>query len=92
MPRAITFENKRNYFKKFVKKASKKEAPLNIQVRRKEVFVDSFNQIINRSSNDLKGKLHIEFSGEEGADAGGLTREWFLALSKEIFNPNYALF
>lgn len=25
-------------------------------------------------------------------DAGGLTREWFLLLSKEIFNPNYALF
>jgi E3 ubiquitin-protein ligase HUWE1 len=28
------------------------------------------------------GKLHIEFSGEEGMDAGGLTREWFLLLSK----------
>ncbi len=38
------------------------------------------------------GKLNIEFSGEEGMDAGGLTREWFLLLSKEIFNPNYALF
>ena len=38
-------------------------------------------------------------TGEEGLDAGGLTREWFLLLSKvyinikqEIFNPNYALF
>ena len=25
-------------------------------------------------------------------DVGGLTREWFLLLSREIFNPNYALF
>ena len=25
-------------------------------------------------------------------DAGGLTREWFLVLSREIFNANYALF
>jgi E3 ubiquitin-protein ligase HUWE1 len=40
----------------------------------------------------MLGKLHIEFSQEEGMDAGGLTREWFLLLSKEIFNPNYALF
>ena len=44
------------------------------------------------NSNDLKGKLNIEFLGEEGLDAGGLIREWFLLLSKEVFNPNYALF
>ena len=25
-------------------------------------------------------------------DAGGLTREWFCVLAREIFNPNYALF
>lgn len=40
----------------------------------------------------MKGKLKIEFQGEEGMDVGGLTREWFLSLSKEIFNANYALF
>jgi len=65
---------------------------VNITVRRKEIFLDSFNQIMNRPASDLKGKFQIEFSGEEGNDAGGLTREWFLALSREIFNPNYALF
>ena len=30
--------------------------------------------------------------GEEGQDAGGLLREWYLIMSREIFNPNYALF
>jgi E3 ubiquitin-protein ligase HUWE1 len=40
----------------------------------------------------LKGKLKIKFVGEEGVDAGGLTREFFLLLSRAIFNPNYALF
>ncbi|KAJ1407596.1 hypothetical protein B484DRAFT_337177 [Ochromonadaceae sp. CCMP2298] len=25
-------------------------------------------------------------------DAGGLTREWYSVLAREIFNPNYALF
>ena len=30
---------------------------------------------------------------DEGAyDAGGLTRDWFLAISKEMFNRDYALF
>ena len=32
----------------------------------------------------MHGKLFIEFSGEEGMDAGGLTREWFLLLSKVL--------
>ena len=31
-------------------------------------------------------------AGEEGQDAGGLLREWYLIISREIFNPNYALF
>lgn len=30
--------------------------------------------------------------GEEGQDAGGLLREWYMIMSREIFNPNYALF
>ena len=32
------------------------------------------------------------FEGEEGQDAGGLLREWFVIMSREMFNPNYALF
>ena len=40
----------------------------------------------------IKGQLHIEFIGEEGVDAGGVTREWYMVLSREVFNPNYVLF
>lgn len=32
------------------------------------------------------------FSDEEGQDAGGLLREWYVIISREIFNPMYALF
>ena len=31
-------------------------------------------------------------AGEEGQDAGGLLREWYMVMSREIFNPMYALF
>ena len=44
------------------------------------------------SVEQLHGKFHVVFEGEEGEDAGGLTREWYTLLSKEIFNPHYALF
>ena len=32
------------------------------------------------------------FEGEEGQDAGGLLREWYMIISREMFNPMYALF
>lgn len=32
------------------------------------------------------------FADEEGQDAGGLLREWYVIISREIFNPMYALF
>ena len=40
----------------------------------------------------MRGRLSVAFYGEEGIDAGGLTREWFIVLARSIFNPNYALF
>jgi len=43
-------------------------------------------------AEEVKGKFTIEFKGEPGVDATGLSKEWFLLLSKAMFNPNYALF
>ncbi len=33
-----------------------------------------------------------EPQGEEGIDAGGVTREWYQVMAREMFNPNLALF
>jgi E3 ubiquitin-protein ligase HUWE1 len=92
----LTFENKRHYFLSQLKARNKDTARRrtgpHLQVRRNTVFEDSFQNLRWRSAEDYKGKLHVQFYGEEGVDAGGLTREWFMMLSKEIFNPNYCLF
>jgi E3 ubiquitin-protein ligase HUWE1 len=46
-----------------------------------------------KTAEEVKyGKLNIRFHGEEGVDAGGVTREWFQVLARGMFNPNYALF
>ena len=34
----------------------------------------------------------MEFEGEVGLDYGGVARDWFYYLSKEMFNPYYGLF
>lgn len=41
---------------------------------------------------DLKKSLRIEFIGEEGVDAGGLRKEWFLLLVRSLFDPQYGMF
>lgn len=96
----VDFDNKRSYFKSQMKKARKNNNPnqrnhprtLRLQVRRSQVFEDSFNSLRMRTADEMRGRFHITFHQEEGIDAGGLTREWYLILSREIFNPNYALF
>ncbi len=30
--------------------------------------------------------------GEEGIDAGGVSREWYTVMAREVFNLNLALF
>ena len=64
-----------------------------IKVRRQYILEDSYRIIssVNRMEL-LKTKLWVEFEGEVGLDYGGLAREWFFLLSKEMFNPYYGLF
>eukprot|EP00042_Codosiga_hollandica_P028040 m.144436 g.144436 ORF g.144436 m.144436 type:complete len:797 (-) comp52662_c0_seq1:132-2522(-) len=70
-----------------------------IRVSRSNLFHDSFNAIMSikvdpktNSCIDLKRRLFISFTGEEGLDYGGVSREWFFLLSHEILNPMYCLF
>ena len=45
-----------------------------------------------RNTDLLRSQLWVEFDGEKSYDYGGVSREWFHVLSKEIFNPYYGLF
>jgi len=63
-----------------------------IEIKRNNIFNDAFNSIMSKSPQELKNKLIIIFKGEEGVDAGGLLREFFFLISKEIGNPDNSLF
>ena len=54
--------------------------------------MDSYHHIRNKKPEDLRGKLTIKFIGEEAIDAGGVKREWYTLLSRELFNPHFMLF
>ncbi|KAL1843639.1 hypothetical protein VTJ49DRAFT_621 [Mycothermus thermophilus] len=97
-PKVLEFDNKRNYFNRSVHAKTGQQQrpqypPLQISVRREHVFHDSFKSLYFKSGPEMKfGKLNIRFHGEEGVDAGGVTREWFQVLARQMFDPNYALF
>jgi len=40
----------------------------------------------------LKSKVRVEFQGEEGYDAGGLKREFYSIIVRELFDPRNGLF
>lgn len=93
-PRLIDFDNKRAYFRSRIRQQHEQHlsGPLRISVRRAYVLEDSYNQLRMRPTLDLKGRLNVQFQGEEGIDAGGLTREWYQLLSRVIFDKGALLF
>ena len=95
-PKVLEFDNKRNYFTRRLHARTESrvpQPPLQLSVRRENVFLDSFKSLYFKSPEEMKfGKLSIRFHNEEGVDAGGVTREWFQVMSRQMFNPDYALF
>ncbi|EIE81892.1 hypothetical protein RO3G_06597 [Rhizopus delemar RA 99-880] len=95
-PKMLEFDNKRNYFvQQLHKRTASREnySMLKLNVRRQYVFEDSYHQLQGRTGDEIKyGKLSVLFYDEEGLDAGGVTREWFSVLARQMFDPNYALF
>lgn len=64
---------------------------LKIRVRRDHIANDSL-LCIKSHQKDLMKSLRVEFVNEPGVDAGGLRKEWFLLLTKALFNPMNGLF
>jgi E3 ubiquitin-protein ligase HUWE1 len=93
-PRLIDFDNKRAYFRSRIRQQHEQQhySPLRICVRRAYVLEDSYNQLRMRTPDELKGRLTVQFQGEEGIDAGGLTREWYQLLSRVTFDKGALLF
>ncbi|CAE6470636.1 unnamed protein product [Rhizoctonia solani] len=94
-PRVLDFDNKRNWFNQQLRKRSRDtpHGTLQLNLRRPHVFEDSFQNLQRKTGEQIKyGKLSVRFYNEEGVDAGGVTREWFQILARQMFNPDYALF
>ncbi|GAA5960048.1 hypothetical protein JCM8115_004510 [Rhodotorula mucilaginosa] len=68
------------------------ESPLLVlNIRRDHLVADSLQQIA-MNHRGLTKPLRIKWEDEEGIDAGGLRKEWFLLLCRKLFDPQFGMF
>lgn len=66
-----------------------------LKIRRDCLVEDSLkgvSEVVGSGDEEIKKGLRIEFKGEEGIDAGGLRKEWFLLLVRDVFNPEHGMY
>ncbi|KAF1804299.1 hypothetical protein V8B55DRAFT_1512912 [Mucor lusitanicus] len=63
-----------------------------LEIRRDHIISDTLLQLEEKSIHDLKKQLRVQFLGEEGVDEGGVQKEFFQLIVREIFDPKYGMF
>lgn len=58
------------------------EGRCTLVVSRDNLLQSGYNEVMAKAPSDLKKLMIIRFHGEEGDDAGGLSKEFFFLLSK----------
>ncbi|XP_063931607.1 uncharacterized protein LOC135143642 [Zophobas morio] len=86
---ARDYKTKLSYFYSHLRR---KEGKIELHVSRDNIFEASYRQVKRIPHDQLNKRLCVHFKGESGLDYGGITREWFFLLSREIFSPYYGLF
>lgn len=80
------------FFNSLLSHGRQEEQHFHLRVRRDCLVDDSLqriSEVVGAGSEDIKKGLRVHFVGEEGVDAGGPRKEWFLLLVRDIFDPNH---
>ncbi|XP_018331399.1 probable E3 ubiquitin-protein ligase HERC4 [Agrilus planipennis] len=63
-----------------------------LNVSREHIVQDTLRELMEVNSSDLKKPLKVKFHGEEAEDAGGVKKEFFMLVLREILDPKYGMF
>lgn len=96
----MEIKSEKNFYKKriwlrkklisFIIDNTKNNSPLVIS--RKNIFDESYNQFMTSTELNLHRNIQIYFIEEVAHDAGGVEREWYSTIFKEIFSEKYKFF
>ena len=68
------------------------DAYVEIFVRRDHLLRDSMRGVLSLSVAQMRAKWRVRWLGEPALDDGGLTKEWFHLVTKEMLDPTTGLF
>lgn len=71
--------------------ASWDDGHVKLVIRRNSLLNDSVDAVMSLGREDLRKRWRVEFLGEPGIDAGGVTREWFQLVTEQMFDPDFGL-
>lgn len=71
---------------------SRRDLQLYIEVSREGIVEDTIRELARTPEENLLKKLVVVFKGEQGVDAGGVSREFFYLLCNAGFSPDYGMF
>ncbi|KAI9298868.1 HECT-domain-containing protein [Neoconidiobolus thromboides FSU 785] len=63
-----------------------------LEIRRDHIIKDALVQLSSKTPQDLKKQLKVQFIGEEGVDEGGVQKEFFQLLVRDMLDPKYGIF
>ncbi|XP_025423302.1 probable E3 ubiquitin-protein ligase HERC4 isoform X2 [Sipha flava] len=65
---------------------------IELAVSRRNLVDDAIRELSQYTGNDYKKPLKVRFIDEEAEDAGGVKKEFFMLLIKEILDPKFGMF
>lgn len=88
-----TLDEKTTWFQSICSQltSSWEDGHVKLVVRRHSLLNDSVDAVMSLGREDMRKRWRIEFLGEPGIDAGGVTREWFQLVTEQLFDPDSGL-
>uniref|UniRef100_A0A6Q2X624 HECT domain-containing protein n=1 Tax=Esox lucius TaxID=8010 RepID=A0A6Q2X624_ESOLU len=93
MQMAVDQAQRQNFSSMFLPVVVESVNPCLILIVRRENIVGDTMEVLRKSKNvDYKKPLKVIFVGEEAVDAGGVRKEFFLLIMRELLDPKYGMF
>ncbi|XP_068272668.1 probable E3 ubiquitin-protein ligase HERC4 [Nyctibius grandis] len=92
MQMAVDQAHRQNLSSLFVPLLESVNPCLILMVRRDNIVGDAVEVLRKTKNVDYKKPLKVIFVGEEAVDAGGVRKEFFLLIMRELLDPRYGMF
>lgn len=92
MQMAVDQAHRQNFSSMFLPVVESVDPCLILIVRRDNIVGDAMEVLRKTKNIDYKKPLKVIFVGEEAVDAGGVRKEFFLLIMRELLDPKYGMF